>query len=455
MKLIRKNMFRLLMLCMAIVGIGLSSCGDDIQEVTVPSGEGSPEVKLFSPLSGGFGTELSFYGTNLPTDLKKIKVTINGKEAEVKSSNGRILTAIVQKDSGSGAVKVYITNEAGVEEINMTQAFEYGFQRIVSTYVGDGQKADIDGAIEKARMKSPYALLWHNDELYVNEEGANPSTANNYAAVRRISNGQITTLWNDYEDTDKTAHKMRGMAFDKDGNSLYVGNDKDANGTMGLGILSKETDFDKMQAVYSTAGVLTVAVHPVTGDVFVGQYQPCELSKYANGQLTKKLDVLNRNGKGCTLTDMIFNKEGTKLYISVAYYGHSVLVADYNKDTDEFSNLRTLAGPAVVFQDGAAVNKTGYVDGRGKEARFNEPQQLDIDGDGNLYVADCKNHCIRKITPDGTVSTYAGVGTSSGFADGAADNAKFNRPYGCKFGPDGALYVADNYNHRIRKIAEQ
>lgn len=73
--------------------------------------------------------------------------------------------------------------------------------------------------------------------------------------------------------------------------------------------------------------------------------------------------------------------------------------------------------------------------------------------DGNFYVADRGNHCIRIITPDGEVSTYAGQ-NKAGMADGIASQAEFNNPEGCQFGPDGALYVADYSNHAIRKVED-
>ena len=77
----------------------------------------------------------------------------------------------------------------------------------------------------------------------------------------------------------------------------------------------------------------------------------------------------------------------------------------------------------------------------------------DVDEDGNFYVADRGNHCIRVITPDGEVSTYAGQ-NKAGMVDGIASLAEFNNPEGCQFGPDGALYVADYSNHAIRKVED-
>lgn len=96
----------------------------------------------------------------------------------------------------------------------------------------------------------------------------------------------------------------------------------------------------------------------------------------------------------------------------------------------------------------------GFADGVGPAARFNLPWGVACDELGNLYVADSANHRIRKITPDGTVSTLAGDGVS-GYLDGEALEARFSYPRDLAIDRNGALYVADNGNNRIRKISAQ
>lgn len=122
----------------------------------------------------------------------------------------------------------------------------------------------------------------------------------------------------------------------------------------------------------------------------------------------------------------------------------------YVADGGDGNRIRRIApGGAVTTIAGGAE---GYADGAGAQARFNTPSGLAIDKQGNLYVADTGNHAIRKITPEGAVSTLAGGG-AAGMADGIGKAARFNGPVGLAVDDDGTVYVADTYNDTIRKIA--
>ena len=93
----------------------------------------------------------------------------------------------------------------------------------------------------------------------------------------------------------------------------------------------------------------------------------------------------------------------------------------------------------------------GFADGAGASASFNTPSSLAADREGNLYVADTANNRIRKIDRVGNVSTLAGDGTA-GWRDGAAREAQFNGPVGVAADERGNVFVADTYNDRVRQI---
>jgi sugar lactone lactonase YvrE len=99
----------------------------------------------------------------------------------------------------------------------------------------------------------------------------------------------------------------------------------------------------------------------------------------------------------------------------------------------------------------AGIPQAGYSDGRGPTARFNAPLGICIDGDDNLIVADFRNSRIRKIDPEGNVTTIAGSGP--GYANNYGVVAKFNGPAGVALDRHGNIIVADYGNNRIRLIA--
>jgi sugar lactone lactonase YvrE len=100
----------------------------------------------------------------------------------------------------------------------------------------------------------------------------------------------------------------------------------------------------------------------------------------------------------------------------------------------------------------AGSDDAGLVDGIGSMAKFNNPSAMVVDREGNLYVSDQANHTVRRITPRGIVSTFAGTGIA-GAADGNRLSATFNNPYGLAIDGRGNIYVGDVANHRIRKIS--
>jgi sugar lactone lactonase YvrE len=97
-----------------------------------------------------------------------------------------------------------------------------------------------------------------------------------------------------------------------------------------------------------------------------------------------------------------------------------------------------------------AGSTVGYADGTGGTAQFDSPYGIAVDALGNVYVADLYNHKIRKVTSNGEVSTLAG--SAQGLANGLGSAAQFNSPVGVAVDTRGNVYVGDSNNHQIRKI---
>ena len=103
----------------------------------------------------------------------------------------------------------------------------------------------------------------------------------------------------------------------------------------------------------------------------------------------------------------------------------------------------------------AGSGTRGFRDGAYQDAWFDTPSGIAIGSEGTIYVADTLNHCIRAISPQGEVSTLAGGPQTAGMKDGPLSEALFCEPNDIQLGPDGALYVVDKGNQRIRRIANQ
>jgi sugar lactone lactonase YvrE len=115
--------------------------------------------------------------------------------------------------------------------------------------------------------------------------------------------------------------------------------------------------------------------------------------------------------------------------------------------------VRKITPAGVVTTLAGSANVSGSNDGTGAAARFNDPDGIAVDLSGNVYVADSGNDTIRKVTPAGAVTTLAGSAGVSGSADGVGAAARFNIPTGLAVDSAGTIYVADSANETIRELA--
>ena len=138
--------------------------------------------------------------------------------------------------------------------------------------------------------------------------------------------------------------------------------------------------------------------------------------------------------------------------VTGAYYGDPYGITPYLEGyavTDTAFNVVRYISDNKVYTI-AGDEKGGFKNGSGIYALFNGPTGITTDEDGNLYVADTQNNVIRKINEKGKVTTFAGAG-KEGYKDGAANEAQFNQPTGLDW-ENGALYICDTGNQRIRKV---
>lgn len=187
-----------------------------------------------------------------------------------------------------------------------------------------------------------------------------------------------------------------------------------------------------------------------SGNVYVSDYGNARIRKITPaGAVTTFAGSSFGFADGLGAAAQFWNPAG----VAVAASGN-VYVADTGNQ-----KIRKITPSGMVTT--LAGSTVGVADGTGTSAQFNFPYSLAVDAQENVYVADDKNHKIRKITTDGVVTTLAGTAGNNnyaingGFLNGVATDAIFHNPRGIVVDASDNIYVADTYNHRIRRITPE
>lgn len=393
-------------------------------------------ISRISPDSGGVNTQMIIYGSNFGNDTAQIKVYINGHPARVIGLNGTALYVLVPSKAGSGEVKVVIGNPT--KEVIAPGPFKYIFLPSVGTLAGftdkDGKTAIVDGPIDKAQFEEPYWLCFDEQKnIYLLEE---------HRGLRFINAAktQVSTKFR----TGNGMDRPRTLSFNPTWDTLYITNDQGAWTGLSTAVATRGDNFTRWTSLIYSLQTNGGDVQPQTGDYFFNSYSNGAIFKW--DRVAKVSRELFRIGDVSWEFNIQFAPSGDFAYIVVVNQ-HYILKANYNRET------RQLETP-VHFVGGR--RSPGHKDGVGTDARFDQPHQGAFDENDNFYVCDIFNHCIRKITPEGVVSTFAGRPRTYGYSDGALRDAQFDRPMGIIYDKEtGTFYVADQKNRRIRIISTE
>jgi sugar lactone lactonase YvrE len=350
----------------------------------------------------------------------------------------------VSVPQGTTTGKISIT----VNGLTTTSAADFNLLGMVTTIAGNGTMGNVNGTGTAAQFgHAPDLVVDAAGNIYV-------ADASNSYSVRKITTaGVVTTLAgsgiNQFADGTGTAASfstLLGIAIDGSGN-LYVadlGNNRirkitPAGVVTTIGGTGVSGFQDGPAATSQFFLPMGVAVDNA-GDVFVADAGNHRIRKISGGVVS----TVAGNGTAAFADGAVVNARfNSPMKIKVDGAGNLIILDQNNH------RVRKIAGGIVSTVAGSGT--AGFADGAAGIAQFNAPAGLAIDAAGNIYVGDQTNQRIRKITPNGNVSSIAGTGVS-GFEDGNTSVAKFNWPNGLDITTTGIIYVADNQNFRIRKI---
>ncbi|WP_055631872.1 NHL repeat-containing protein [Streptomyces griseoruber] len=149
--------------------------------------------------------------------------------------------------------------------------------------------------------------------------------------------------------------------------------------------------------------------------------------------------------------------EGAPATDAELYYPSDLAVSPsgtlYFTDTHNHRVLKVTPDGTLLAVAGTGIEGDSGDGGPAVEARLDKPLGLALDASGNLYIADFGNHRVRRVTPDGWISTLAGTGRSGSTGDsGPAASARLYYPVGVALDRSEALYIAEWTGHRVRRV---
>ena len=429
-----------LLLIAAIAGIVLAGCKGD--ETTSEPQPLEPSITNFAPLQAQHGAEITITGANFSATPSANSVTFNNVAATVVSASATQLKVTVPKNLDcSGLIRVTVAGKTAASTANFT----YIPTAVVTTFAGSGEEGFADGTGTAAKFNYPNGVaVSASGTIYV-------ADFNNHR-IRRITPAGVVTTF----------------AGSEQGFAEGTGTAAKFNMPSNLAIHSLDTVYvadwanDRIRKITPTGVVSTLAgstngfaegtgneakfdnpsdvAIDALGNIYVADTHNNRIRKITSaGVVTTFAGSGTAGSTDATGTAARFDRPSG---IAIDASGN-IYVADYGNH-----RIRKITDAGAVST--LAGSTQGLAEGAGAAAKFDRPLGVAVDASGNVYVADERNHRIRKITPAGVVSTLAG--STEGFADGNGAAAKFNYPSGVAVDASGNLYVADGANSRIRKI---
>jgi hypothetical protein len=425
------------------------------------------------------------YGENFGTDPSLVKLTIGGKQATIISVKSNSLYCFVPAGAYSGEIKISVGDSTNVQTATAVNKFTYEKKMVVGTLCGYRNSNDDqgwkDGPFETCcGFRNDGFLKFdplHKDHLYVSYDGAD-------IQMLDLTNRVLSTPISRSLFGNK---RLRSLDFTRDGQYMIVATDYDGSGTGTSpsayivkrnvdGTFTNESNTQVLAAYKQCNGAF---IHPINGELYFNSYERgqvfrLDMDKYfetiaSGGQWKPNYDDGNYT-ELFTIQDTSWefqidiHPSGKYAYIVVLNQNY-ILRTDYNETEKRFAPPYVVAGQA---------RSADWVDGVGTSARLNRPYEgvfvknseyvaAGRDDQYDFYFCDNQNHCVRILTPEGIVKTYAGRGSTTAVTDnnvwGTEDGdlrqvARFRDPTGLTYDEESkTFYILDTVGRKIRTIS--
>lgn len=485
-------------LLLSFLVIGMAGCKDDNTNSNAGAFDPTKPVVVsdFTPREGGAYQKMLIYGSNFGTDVAKVGVTIGGKKATVINVDGEHIYCIVPSGAFSGVIEVTVGEGDRTVTATAETKFVYEKKMVVGTLCGYRNNRD-DQGWRDGPFDGPEGVKCcgftdagrmavdplNKDLIYICYDG--------HKSIQLIDlkNRMLSTPLN--INTVPTG-RIRSVCFNTaipgyatEGQYMIISCDYDGRGDESPSVYIIERNEDgtfndnshiELLGAYKQCNGATV--HPINGELYFNSYEKGQVFRL---DLRDYFDTINRGetwdprtkNNPCfkmlfTIADpgwefqIFFHPTGKYAYFGVINQ-HYFMRSDYDEEQKELITPYNFAG---------AYKQEGYRDDVGTSAMMRRPMQAvfvknpeyagRVD-EYDLYFVDAINFCVRKITPEGIVSTFAGRGTNTSLADGNAwgtddgdlrDVARFRDVSGLIYDDEKEIfYVHDWVGHTIRTIS--
>jgi len=398
------------------------------------------------PATGPKSTEVTLTGTGFSLTPSDNKVKFNGKDATVKSATATTLVVEVPIRAGTGKVSVVL----GDQHVDGPD-FQYQYTYTVQTIAG-GTNGKADGTGTAAQFGGPWDVVVGKDgNIYVDELGNSRIRKVTPAGVVTTFAGSTPGYADSADPLSAQFGYIGGITQDNEGNFYisepYFIRKIDLTGAVTTFAGSQATPYQSIDGTGPAASFYNPSFVDFggTGELYVAEAGGNVIRKMTLDGVVTTIAGTAGAGSGGFQDGPAASAKFSSPYSAVADGRGNVYIADnlnYRIRKLSDGNVTTLAGSTAGFKDGP-----------GDEAQF--PGELDgmaVDQEGNIYVGDFVGNCVRMITPSGYVTTIAGKLSVAGAVDGVGADARFNGPRGLDIDADGNLYVADYNGNTLRKI---